>query len=136
MSDVLSLLKQWDNLLGEGGKQKIYALFIKEKESVKAKKNPRSRSPNRSLYTRHYSHVTVVKIIRLFKWSLKTLLKRYYNIHAFPSLLKSQFFLKRYIFSDIPTNRLAEFLELLWLYTRLPRKLDKVASQVVYNERF
>lgn len=38
MSDVLSLLKQWDNLLGEGGKQKIYALFIKEKESVKAKK--------------------------------------------------------------------------------------------------
>lgn len=41
MSDVLSLLKQWDNLLGEGGKQKIYALFIKEKESVKAKKkNP------------------------------------------------------------------------------------------------
>lgn len=51
MSDVLSLLKQWDNLLGEGGKQKIYALFIKEKESVKAKKKPRSRSPNRSLYT-------------------------------------------------------------------------------------
>lgn len=40
MSDVLSLLKLWDNLLGEGGKQKIYALFIKEKESVKAKKNP------------------------------------------------------------------------------------------------
>lgn len=38
MSDVLSLLKLWDNLLGEGGKQKIYALFIKEKESVKAKK--------------------------------------------------------------------------------------------------
>lgn len=54
MSDVLSLLKQWDNVLGEGGKQKIYALFIKEKESVKAKKN----TPDLGLQIVHCTHAT------------------------------------------------------------------------------